>query len=132
MSNCVQVHSTLVLSLKDFDIDRLISDMNLHGYVNEPGFDKFFAPEATDEEFYFYWFVGDNIMAHDDNEVHINFGRHRSSHTNRDLQGTVRFLSRYFFDHALPQSHSVYVTDEFDGFQEMYTEQLTFEKEQMK
>lgn len=127
MSNCVIVHTAVRVSPEVFDIERLFDDMEDHDYVNDDGFDKFFAPEATDAEFMFYWFIGKgNFYTIASGELEMCLGQHRSGHTQRDLRHLQNFLGQYLRKDVrliIPVS----LADECDGFLE-YDSTIVFER----
>lgn len=127
MSNCVVVHNNIVMSADVIDIQKLFDDMEDHDYVNDEGFDKFFAPEASDKEFMFYWFIGKgNFYTLKNGDLEMCLGSHRSGHTQRDLRHLQKFLSQYLLTDEILKI-PVILADEYDGFLE-YDDELVFNR----
>lgn len=127
MSNCVLIHTHLQVSSEYFDIQKLMDDIEDYSYVDEPDFDRFFAPWATDEEFYFYWFIGKgNFYLTPKGKLEMVLGAHRSTHTERDLRSLQHFLGKY-----VKKGHRLIIpvslSNEYDGFKEQYDSHVAFE-----
>ena len=132
MSNIVTIHTDILITEDNLDILKLLADMEAHDYVNEVGFKKYFAPEATDEEFIFYWFLGSDNFYEDEDEPGLyvlSLGNHRSEHTWRDLQHLETFLGKYL---KTPEGSCLQcpcqMSDESDGFQETYQGNFTVKR----
>jgi hypothetical protein len=116
MSNCVDVHTDVVISTRNIDGERLIADLQAYELTAQE------CPEFGLEDpttFYFYWFLGtENVRLMMRGKVlSITLGHHRSGHTQRDLQGVMNFLQRYLtIDDGSTLHVPCEVSDEFDGF----------------
>jgi len=130
MSNCVNIYTDIIVNPDHIDIPRLLSDMKANDHVNDSGFDKFFAPEATTEEFYFYWFLGEDNFYEDDGVYVLSLGNHRSGHTWRDLGGLELFLGRYLLT---PEGSVLQcpcrMSDEYDMHDQIYDGKFTIRRE---
>lgn len=119
MSNCVDIHTEIVIDSNSFDCDRLLADIKEYN-------DVVYAPEMTPEESMFYWFLGNRNVYMDGDEMILRLGEHRSTHTWRDLRWTQNFLRKYLLVDRI--SCDIVMTDEYDGFAEMFTSDFTVER----
>ena len=70
-----------------------------------------------------YWFLCANVQVSERGGVSISLGSGRSTHTMRDLQGTIRLLDNHYRG---PKHHiNLYYTEEGDDFSTLYQMEYT-------
>jgi len=116
MSNCIDVvkGEKVVFFPDEIDIEKFKALVD--SVANLPK-----APEEKDG-YYAWWFLQRN-SAVDQRGVVIRFGQGRSTHTNRDFDGTLLTLSKFM---KKEKYHVFSVTDEGDGHRKVYTQTVKF------
>lgn len=121
MSNCVNILSNTLIPLTDINHLTLFAEMDR---IN----DLEFSWEMPLEEQCFWWYLGrDNVYTVDDTHLCIEWGKHRSGHTWRDLKQTAHTLAKY----AIVKD-TIYcpceMTDEYDNHQEIFKYDIPLER----
>lgn len=123
MSNCVTLHTALAISMKKIDGARLVEDIN-EFEANDPSCPAWDTDDDT--SYYLWWFLGSGNVRVKGTVLIIALGRHRSTHTWRDLRGTEKFLSRYLLVDKI-KSYTL-MSDESDGFRQVYHGKVVIER----
>ena len=112
MSNCCTIYNAAVISTRKIDGPRLIADLTAYEATNPSQPDWGLKDPST---FYMWWFLGtSNVsLAMRGKVIVIDFGYHRSGHTQRDLQGSLNWLGRYLLVDEI--KIPVVMSDEYDG-----------------
>ncbi len=109
MSNCVEIKRQDVwFGAEEIDIPKFRELVDRVNLLPQP-------PDGLkDRDGYFaWWFLSSNVEFGLAGLV-IHFGRGRSSHTWRDLQGTLMVLGQFMLK---PKKHVFRIADELDGFE---------------
>lgn len=117
MSNCIQIHDPAIrIPAHAVRAEELLATLNAHKDHEA------FSCETLDCNTAHWFLVPDkNIWIEPDGDVFIELGLGNSGHTNRDLRGTMIFLSK-FVDEELMLG--VRLSDEYDGFCEVFEHTL--------
>ena len=120
MSNCVDIHTDLVISTRNIDGVKLLADIAEYEETDQVQPEWGLKDPTT---FYFYWYLGSgNVWLSMRGKVlTIRVGHHRSGHTWRDLKGLEHFLARYLLIKEGATLHCpCLMSDESDGFSTTY------------
>jgi hypothetical protein len=123
MSNCITLHRNqkVVFLSDEIDVEGFKAMM---ATAKDRDYKKgSLTPEEVDA-YYAFWFLRDCSFA-DRRGVIICFGEGRSSHTNRDFEGTLKILSRLI---KKPKYWRFVATDEFDGHKRAFWINVEFQR----
>jgi len=96
MSNIIQCTTTSVFPPDQLDIPRLLAAIaKVNEYPGTPNHDPD-SEQVTDwTPFIIWWYLGDDNVWLEDGCLCIEFGKHRSEHTWRDLGATLIVLNQF-------------------------------------
>lgn len=118
MSNCVDIHTDIVIPISMVNTINLFHDMEEINKLKKFSYED----DHSLKDFVIWWFLSEkNVTVEDDNLI-ISLGNHRSGHTWRDLRQTFHVLSEYII--GLEDDEFIHCpviqSDESDGFTEEY------------
>lgn len=111
MSNCVRLHEALVIPLDAIDADGFMAKVRDRGGAKEepPGP----SPKAICPMDTFWWFLTPGNVSRMKDNIVVELGGGRSSHTWRDLGTTLREIASHM---RKPVTATIELSDESDGF----------------
>lgn len=122
MSNCVKIYTDVIISNRNIDTFQLFKDIEKYKDIE-------YKSEMTLEESTFYWFIDDHNVELEGTNLVISLGHGRSSHTWRDLRGTLIQLSKYL---TLKEGETLVIpmqmADEYDDFKECFIAKFVLKK----
>lgn len=126
MSNCVDLwRETVVFLSHEIKLDEFkqlvqtAPEIRLNHTLTDLECDQYEA----------WWFLQKNTVFHPDGWCAIRFGRGRSSHTWRDLQGTLSTIAKFM---KRVKHHKFVASDESDGHAKRYWLNVEFKGGKIK
>ena len=120
MSNCVDIYTDTAIPLSHINHLRLFEEMDRVNSLE-------FSWEMPLEEHIIWWYLGRENVIIDDNLLVITWGKHRSSHTWRDLAQTAHTLAKYITVDGTVFC-PVKMSDESDGHKKEYRYDIPLER----
>lgn len=125
MSNCIKIVENSSVIFSNEMIDRNALTELLIKTEEEINKDNCVDPGVDGDLRIAWWFLSSNVEFQDDCII-VFFGDGRSTHTWRDFNATINLINKFVKNDF---SHSMYVSDESDGFETIVPLLIKFGKE---
>lgn len=110
MSNCVEFDprtARITLTSREFLVEEFRT------FIQTVPYNQRDVPTDSDDATIAWWFLnpGKNLHFPTNNLVTLTLGEGRSTHTYRDLRGTLHLLTKYY-RHTVKKTYNLYIYDE--------------------